>query len=75
MAVRTGLEPATLGVTGRYSNQTELPHQLYFRTLFFCLFIGDAKIGFLLFCATPVLKYVYLMLRKTAASNDCMVIP
>ncbi len=25
-AVRTGLEPATLGVTGRYSNQTELPH-------------------------------------------------
>ncbi|HOC49138.1 MAG TPA: hypothetical protein PKG68_10460, partial [Bacteroidales bacterium] len=24
---RTGLEPATLGVTGRYSNQTELPHQ------------------------------------------------
>jgi hypothetical protein len=25
--VRTGLEPATLGVTGRYSNQTELPHQ------------------------------------------------
>ena len=27
LAVRTGLEPATLGVTGRYSNQTELPHQ------------------------------------------------
>ena len=26
-AVWTGLEPATLGVTGRYSNQTELPHQ------------------------------------------------
>ena len=26
-AVRTGLEPATPGVTGRYSNQTELPHQ------------------------------------------------
>jgi hypothetical protein len=25
--VRTGLEPATHGVTGRYSNQTELPHQ------------------------------------------------
>ena len=28
-AVRTGLEPATLGVTGRYSNQTELPHQKF----------------------------------------------
>ena len=27
LAVRTGLEPATPGVTGRYSNQTELPHQ------------------------------------------------
>ena len=27
LAVWTGLEPATLGVTGRYSNQTELPHQ------------------------------------------------
>jgi hypothetical protein len=27
MAGQTGLEPATLGVTGRYSNQTELlPH-------------------------------------------------
>ncbi len=24
-AVRTGLEPATSGVTGRHSNQTELP--------------------------------------------------
>ena len=29
-AVRTGLEPATPGVTGRYSNQTELPHQYPF---------------------------------------------
>ncbi len=29
-AVRTGLEPATPGVTGRYSNQTELPHQMWF---------------------------------------------
>ena len=28
-AVRTGLEPATLGVTGRYSNQTELPHHFF----------------------------------------------
>jgi hypothetical protein len=26
-AVWTGLEPATSGVTGRHSNQTELPHQ------------------------------------------------
>jgi hypothetical protein len=32
-AVRTGLEPATLGVTGRYSNQTELPHHLSFSFL------------------------------------------
>jgi hypothetical protein len=29
-AVRTGLEPATLGVTGRYSNR------LNYRTNFFC---------------------------------------
>ena len=28
-AVRTGLEPATPGVTGRYSNQTELPHRIF----------------------------------------------
>ena len=28
-AVRTGLEPATPGVTGRYSNQTELPHRCF----------------------------------------------
>ena len=36
-AVRTGLEPATLGVTGRYSNQTELPHHLnfYFQNFLF----------------------------------------
>lgn len=26
-AVRTGLEPATSGVTGQHSNQTELPDQ------------------------------------------------
>ena len=26
-AVRKGLEPSTSGVTGRHSNQTELPHQ------------------------------------------------
>lgn len=26
-AVRMGLEPTTSGVTGRHSNQTELPHQ------------------------------------------------
>ena len=26
-AVRTGLEPATSGVTGRHSNQAELPHR------------------------------------------------
>ena len=40
-AVRTGLEPATSGVTGRHSNQAELPHR-------FCLFPsfpkGTAKI-------------------------------
>ena len=28
-AVWTGLEPATPCVTGRYSNQTELPHQKF----------------------------------------------
>ena len=28
VAERTGLEPATPGVTGRYSNQTELPLRL-----------------------------------------------
>ena len=28
VAVRKGLEPSTSGVTGRHSNQTELPHQL-----------------------------------------------
>ena len=28
-AVRTGLEPATPCVTGRYSNQTELPNQFF----------------------------------------------
>ena len=27
LAVRTGLEPATSGVTGRHSNQAELPHR------------------------------------------------
>ena len=27
IAVRTGLEPATSGVTGRHSNQAELPHR------------------------------------------------
>ena len=29
MAVRTGLEPATSCVTGRHSNQAELPDQLF----------------------------------------------
>ena len=28
LAVRTGLEPATSCVTGRHSNQTELPDQI-----------------------------------------------
>ena len=27
-AVRTGLEPATSGVTGQHSNQTELPDRI-----------------------------------------------
>ena len=31
IAVRTGLEPATPCVTGMYSNQAELPHQVPFR--------------------------------------------
>ena len=35
-AVRTGLEPATSGVTGRHSNQAELPHR-------FCLFPSFPK--------------------------------
>ena len=30
-AVRTGLEPATPCVTGRYSNQTELPNQFFYK--------------------------------------------
>ena len=30
-AVRTGLEPATSGVTGQHSNQTELPDQTLFK--------------------------------------------
>ena len=37
IAVRTGLEPATPGVTGRYSNQSELPHRIF-------SLLGDAKI-------------------------------
>ena len=32
-AVRTGLEPATPCVTGMYSNQAELPHQVQIRNL------------------------------------------
>ena len=32
-AVRTGLEPATPCVTGMYSNQAELPHQVPFQGL------------------------------------------
>ena len=40
IAVRTGLEPATPGVTGRYSNQ------LNYRTIFRGVsLIADAKIG------------------------------
>jgi hypothetical protein len=40
-AVRTGLEPATLGVTGRYSNR------LNYRTRVFYLFPIIKKSGFL----------------------------
>jgi hypothetical protein len=32
LARRTGLEPATLGVTGQYSKPTELPPQIGFRS-------------------------------------------
>ena len=39
LAVRTRLELATSGVTGRHSNQTELPHQV------FSFPNADAKIG------------------------------
>jgi hypothetical protein len=34
-AVRTGLEPATLGVTGRYSNQLNYRTKVFFRDLIF----------------------------------------
>ncbi len=52
-AVRTGLEPATLGVTGRYSNQTELPHH-FLRTSFFK---SVANICFLFFPAIQKLFF------------------
>ena len=35
LAVRTGLEPATSGVTGRHSNQAELPHRFLYCPLRF----------------------------------------
>ena len=42
LAVRTGLEPATPGVTGRYSNQ--LNYRTNVQTCFGPFFKGDAKI-------------------------------
>ncbi len=42
MAERTGLEPATLGVTGRYSNQ--LNYRSKYKECYLCHFIQLAKI-------------------------------
>jgi hypothetical protein len=53
-AVRTGLEPATHGVTGRYSNQTELPH--HFKVFPFSK--GVANIYFLFFPAIQKLFFL-----------------
>ena len=50
MAVRTGLEPATHGVTGRYSNQ------LNYRTIFYCFDPDSLKIRFVFSKLTTLFK-------------------
>jgi hypothetical protein len=60
--VRTGLEPATHGVTGRYSNQ------LNYRTLIFCkaikLYKSVANIGVFYFVAIVDIKKKLLDTNK-----------
>lgn len=42
LAVRTGLEPATPGVTGRYSNRLNYRTNIFYE-LFFCAIISELR--------------------------------
>ena len=46
MAERTGLEPATPCVTGRYSNQ--LNYQTNSRFIYYCCYNSATKVGYIL---------------------------
>jgi hypothetical protein len=60
-AVWTGLEPATLGVTGRYSNQ------LNYHTIIYCA----AKISEFLFMQNKFLKNITCQETKVSAVLAC----
>ncbi len=62
-AVWTGLEPATPCVTGRYSNQAELPDHL------FCMNFpqkGTAKIKAFFKSANNFKKFIFFLLKKSS---------
>ena len=64
LAERTGLEPATLGVTGRYSNQ------LNYRTNFKC----DAKLSDFLIIQNKHLKINGMKEILNNSMMDCLII-